>query len=155
MKQVNLIINHLKSSPNFKNLQKAQSYKKLLLFLPKSFTNGILFMYNKNDTLYFVLSHQLYFMEFKSLQRSDKYRKNFIKLKLNELIGLDKSCECINAQNIKAIVKNQAPLMKQKDTSCLPLYLERSKGKFKNSAKNPKLYKIFEEIRDIICSNQQ
>ncbi len=152
MKNSGSIINHLCLSPKFKNLQKEQGYKKLLLFLPKSFTRGILFMYNKNDTLFFVLKHQLFLMEFKSLQRSDKYRQNFIKIKLKELIKLDESCKCIDAENIKAMVTNKFLQTKSEEKEALPYYMEKSKANFKNNVKNKKLHKILEQIREVICS---
>ncbi len=151
MKKASFIVNHLRSSPKFKNLQKEQSLKKLLLFLPKSFTNGIQYMYHKNNTIFFALKHQVYLFEFKSLQRSDKYRKNFIKTKLNELINIDSSCKCIKADNIKAFLAPKVEKQEQ-NLSSLPLYIERSQAKFKNQANNVKLHKIFEEIRQIICS---
>lgn len=153
MKQAKFIITHLKSTPNMKNLQKMQSYKKLLLFLPKSLTRGIYFMYNKNDTLFLVLKHQLYLMEYKSIQRSGKYKQNYIKTKLKELVSLDSTCKCIDAEEVKAFVTNkpQIPLMV---SNSLPIYEEKSKAKFTNNIKNKKIHKLFEDIREIICSKK-
>ncbi len=154
MKNASFIVSHLRVSPEFKNLKKEQSYKKLLLFLPKSLTNGILFMYHKNDTLFFVLKHQLFLMEFKSIQRSDKYRQNFIKTKLKELIGIDSECKCIDATNIKAVVAKHYDNKEEEKSNSLPLYIEKSKGKFKNNITDKKLHNIAENIREIICSKQ-
>lgn len=154
MKQAKFIITHLKSTPNMKNLQKMQSYKKLLLFLPKSLKDGICFMYNKNNTLFFVLKHQLYLMEFKSIQRSSKYKQNYIKTKLKELISIDSTCKCIDAETIKAFVTNKSQ-MENIVSNSLPIYVEKSDAKFTNRAKNRKIYRLFEEIREIICSKKQ
>ncbi len=153
MKQVNFIINHLTRHPSLNKLDKIKSYKKLLKLLPINFQKGVRFMYNKNDTLFFVFEHQGYLMEFNNLERKSEYKKSFIKSLLKELIKYDKTCSCIDANYVKAFVTNKPKNILHVSTS-LPIYEEKSQGKFENKTKNEKIHKLFEEIREIICSNK-
>lgn len=153
MKKASFIINHIQSIPLNEKVSKIRSYKKLLSLLPVTLQKGVRFMYNKNNTLFFVLEHQGYKMEFDNIQRPTKYRENFIKSLLKDLIKHDPSVQAIDANHIKAFVTNKAP--RQKDTYIsLPIYKERSDGEFKNRAKSQKLHKLFEEIRESICSHK-
>lgn len=157
MKKVSAIIDHLNLNPSYDTFLKVKSYRALMLFLPKSFTNGISFIYNKNNTLFFALMHEGYLQEFKNIQRdrANKYKQTFIKRKLNELIAIDETCRCIDADEIKAfVVKNAKKAQKDlKDTRVF--FVERSYGTFKNDVENEKLHKMLEDIREHICSNQQ
>lgn len=154
MKKANLILNHLRKNPLYGKLQKAQSYEKLLLFLPNGLRRGVSFMYNKNDTLFFVFEHEAFLHEFKNLQRDreNKYKLSFIKRKLNELIALDESCRCIDANQIEAFVKRSPRVKKEDPKETKPYYKERSFGIFENRLSDKKIHKKLESIREIICS---
>lgn len=147
MKKASSIIHHLKSSPSLKYVQKTDCYKKLLALLPKNLQNSVRFMYNKNDTLFFVLEHPGYKMEF-------DYKMSLIKNLLNSLVLIDKECACIQAKNIKTFITNQPKIEEIKQES-LPIYKERAKGEFINQAKREKLYTIFEEIRECIQNSSK
>lgn len=149
MKQARFIIENITHKPSFKNLHKIKCYKKLIAPLPLHVSQKILFMYNKNKTLYFVFGHPGDLMSFNNIQRQNKYKQSLVKTILKKLIQIDKSCECIDADEIKAFVSNkQRPLQVSEDVF---VYEERSMGTFINYAKNEKLNELFEQIRDIIC----
>ncbi|MDR1285031.1 MAG: hypothetical protein LBJ88_02395 [Campylobacteraceae bacterium] len=149
MKHISSVISHIRRYPSLEKLEQIASYKKLLSLLPISYQNAVKFMYNKNDTLFFVLKHPAFKMEF-------NYKITLIKGLLKELVKQDKSCECINANNIKAFVTNKISLhVEEQKTDTVPLYDEKSKGDFKNLAKNAELNKLFESIRDIIAKKSE
>ncbi len=151
MKKASFIIDHISSIPSFGKLQQAQSYKKLLKLLPLNFQRGVRFMYNKNDTLFFVFEHQGFMQEFYNLERKNEYKQSFIKSLLKKLIEYDDTCKCIDAENIKAFVTNKPkPSLMQEDS--LPYFAEKAEAKFANKAKDKKLHQLFEDIRQIICS---
>lgn len=147
MKQANFIISHLRQQPSLKKLEQSASYKKLFALLPNRLTSAIKFAYNKNQTLFIVLKHSGYKMEF-------NYKTTLIKSLLKELILKDSTCKNIDADEIKVFATNKTSPLKTKTlkTQC---YSEKSTGSFTNSTKNEKLYNTFEEIRKIICSNKQ
>lgn len=147
MKKANLIISHLTSSPSLNHIQKTNCHKKLLGLLPKSMQNGVRFMYNKNDTLFFVLEHPGYKMEF-------DYKMSLIKELLKSLITVHKECSCINASQVKTFITNM-PKLEEARAKTLPIYDEKSKGNFNNRCKNKKLYNLFEEIRECIKNSNK
>ncbi|MDR3346532.1 MAG: hypothetical protein LBS73_05085, partial [Campylobacteraceae bacterium] len=102
MKQANFIISQLTGSPWLKKLEQIASYKKLLALLPPRYQSAVRFMYNKNDTLFFVLEHPSFKQEF-------NYKKTMIKGLLKALVKQDKSCECIDAEELKFFITNKMP----------------------------------------------
>ena len=143
MKNVNSIIQHLSTSPSFENLERVQSYKKLLSLLPQNLSKAVRFMYNKNETLFFVLEHPAFKMEF-------NYKLSLIKGLLKQLIIIDPTCKCIDAKDIKAFVTNKPPI-NQESIEIKPFcYEEIASGIFENQAKNPDIHKKFEAIRETI-----
>ena len=138
MKTANQIISHLKSKPYLKNLQHVDCYNKLLSLLPKSIREFTRFIYQKNDTLFFVLEHPGIKMEF-------NYKSNLIKSILNKLIEIDNECNFMKSNQIKAFVTNKNTLKEISDSKNHKLqYAERAMGEFEISAKN-------EEIREVLC----
>ncbi|MFV0480571.1 MAG: hypothetical protein ACK5LP_01175 [Campylobacteraceae bacterium] len=148
MKQARIIISHLQRQPSFEKLEQIKAYKKLFALLPNRLGNVVRFAYNKNQTLFIVLEHPGYKMEF-------NYKLNLIKSLLKELVKIDVTCKCIDADVIKVFVTNKPPLVSPVREVVGPFYSEKSVGNFKNLAKDEKLHKIFEEIREIICSKVQ
>lgn len=156
MKQAKSIISHISNNPLYNNLQKAQSYKKLISFMPVTIRDGINYMYNKNNTLFIAFTHQGYWMEFNNFQRKYQmqYKQNYIKNTLSRLIKLDPVCKCIWADSVKFFYINTNNQKKVENIDTLPTFLERSKGEFQNRSKSKKLHKLFEEIRESICSKK-
>ena len=139
-------MSHLKNNPSLLYLKKIESYRKLLSLLPKRFSSGVRFMYNKQNTLFFVLEHPGLKMEF-------NYKTDLIKGLLKQLIIKDPDCHIIDANEIKSFVTNKPPLTMPKIIPTGPFYTEASRGEFKNCAKSKELYESFESIRERIrCS---
>jgi hypothetical protein len=146
MKHVSLVISHIKQQPSFKKMEQIASYKKLLALLPPKYTQMIKFMYNKNNTLFFVLKHPGFKMEF-------NYKMTLIKGLLKKLIMLDESCKCIDADELKFFVTNKPPEDTVMEIKAEYIYEERSNGDFINKTHDKKLSLLFEEIRKIIKTN--
>jgi len=148
MKQANFIISQLTGSPWLKKLEQIASYKKLLALLPPRYQSAVRFMYNKNDTLFFVLEHPSFKQEF-------NYKKTMIKGLLKALVKQDKSCECIDAEELKFFITNKMPTDEVAVAAKYDIsYDERSSGAFKNYAEDKKLSLLFEEIRGLICKQR-
>lgn len=148
MKKANFIISHMKQQPFYEKLEQITAYKKLFSLLPNRLGEAVRFAYNKNQTLFIVLNHPGYKMEF-------NYKISLIKSLLKELIKNDISCKCIDAEDIKVFVSNKAPQIYKKQKLVGQFYKEQSLGEFENLSDNKKLHRLFEEIREIICSKTQ
>ena len=135
MKKINEILSHLKNNPEFRKINTSFLIMKFINVLPLKFRKGIKFGYIKNQTLYFVLTHPVYKMEF-------EYNKADIK-------SLLKNFKIANVEEIGFFVTN---VIEKKEVikTDTPLYKERSYGIFENKAKDEKLFRKFERIRDII-----
>lgn len=147
MKSSKDIIKHLSKNPFLSNLNNAQCYVKFANLLPKNMQEGIAFMYQKNDTLFFVLKHQAYKMEF-------DYKLNLIKGLLKTYISFEKNSALKDVLEIKFFVTHRQ-YAQEKPISSLNTYFEKSNGNFINHSKNEKIHSLFEQIKDIIkCSKQ-
>ena len=135
MKKINEILSHLKNNPEFSKINTSFLIKKFIEVLPLKLKKGVKFAYVKNQTLFFVLTHPVYKMEF-------EYNKADIK-------SLLKNFKIANVEDIGFFVTN---VIEKKQTSeeSNPLYIERSYGIFENKVKDEKLFKKFEKIREII-----
>lgn len=145
MKKADYIISHLKTKPYLKNLQHVDCYNQLLSLLPKSLSENTRFIYQKNDTLFFVLNHPGIKMEF-------NYKSNLIKSILKKLIVVNPECIFMKSNQIKAFVTNKTEIKDSKNKKLR--YRENSNGKFKNEVKNKELYDVLEEIRSYIKMNK-
>jgi hypothetical protein len=149
MKDSKTIIEHIIKKPRFKKIGSQKCFKKLKSLLPPRMADSILFVYQKNSILFFALNHPAMKMEF-------NYNLSLIKRLLKELQRLESECANLNIKDIKFFVSNK---MFEIDSNTkkekIIRYKERSLAKFKNRAKNEKLAKIFEEIREIIAKNGQ
>jgi len=149
MKKANHIISHLKTKPYLKNLQQVDCHNQLLSLLPKSLRDNTKFIYQKNDTLFFVLNHPGIKMEF-------NYKSNLIKSILKKLIEVNPECIFMNSSRIKAFVSNKIETKNRNNSKKRKLYYkERADGKFKNSAKDEQLHKVMEEIRSQIIQKRE
>ncbi len=148
MKKASYIISHLKTKPYLKNLQRVDCYNQLLSLLPKSLRDNTSFLYQRNDTLFFVLNHPGIKMEF-------NYKSNLIKSILKKLIVVNPECIFMKTSHIKAFVTNKTEIKRIKNSKNKRLrYKESSNGKFNNEAKNTDLHDILEEIRTHIKINR-
>ena len=135
MKKINEILSHLKNNPEFSKINTSFLIKKFIEVLPLKLKKGVKFAYVKNQTLYFVLTHPVYKMEF-------EYNKADIK-------SLLKNFKIANVEDIGFFITNVIE-KKEEPKEPTPLYKERSYGIFENRAKDEYIFKKFEKIREII-----
>ena len=135
MKKINEILSHLKNNPEFRKINTSFLIMKFIDVLPLKLKKGVKFGYVKNQTLYFVLTHPVYKMEF-------EYNKADIK-------SLLKNFKIANVEDIGFFITNVIE-KKEKENEPILLYKERSYGIFDNKAKDEYLFKRFENIREII-----
>ena len=135
MKKINEILSHLKNNPEFSKINTSFLIKKFIEVLPLKLKKGVKFAYVKNQTLYFVLTHPVYKMEF-------EYNKADIK-------SLLKNFKIANVEDIGFFITNVIE-KKEEPKEPIPLYIERSYGIFENKAKNEQIFRKFEKIREII-----
>ena len=148
MKKANYIISHLKTKPYLKKLRHIDCYNQLLSLLPKTIRENTRFIYQKNDTLFFVLNHPGIKMEL-------NYKSNLIKSILKKLIDLKPQCIFMKSAQIKAFVTNKIDKKEINESKHRKLrYKENSRGKFKNRAKNREIYDILEKIRSQVKINK-
>lgn len=135
MKKINEILSHLKNNPEFRKINTSILITKFIDVLPLKLKKGIKFGYVKNQTLFFVLTHPVYKMEF-------EYNKALIK-------SLLKNFKIANVEDIGFFVTN---VIEKKESAKKeePMYVERSYGIFENKAKDEMIFKKFEKIREII-----
>jgi hypothetical protein len=135
MKKINEILSHLKNNPEFSKINTSFLIKKFIEVLPLKLKKGVKFAYVKNQTLYFVLTHPVYKMEF-------EYNKADIK-------SLLKIFKIANVEDIGFFITNVIE-KKEDPKEPIPFYIERSYGIFENRAKDEYIFKKFEKIREII-----
>ena len=135
MKKINEILSHLKNNPEFSKINTSFLIMKFIDVLPLKLKKGVKFGYVKNQTLYFVLTHPVYKMEF-------EYNKADIK-------SLLKNFKIANVEDIGFFITNVIE-KKEKENEPILLYKERSYGIFDNKAKDEYIFKRFENIREII-----
>ncbi|MFA6741439.1 MAG: DUF721 domain-containing protein [Arcobacteraceae bacterium] len=135
MKKINEILSHLKNNPEFSKINTSFLIKKFIEVLPLKLKKGVKFAYVKNQTLFFVLTHPVYKMEF-------EYNKADIK-------SLLKNFKIANVEDIGFFITNVIEKKEEQKTP-IPLYKERSFGIFDNKAKDEYLFRKFEKIRAII-----
>ena len=138
MKKINEILSHLKNNPEFSKINTSFLIKKFIEVLPLKLKKGVKFAYVKNQTLFFVLTHPVYKMEF-------EYNKADIK-------SLLKNFKIANVEDIGFFITNVIE-KKEEEKAPIPLHKERSYGIFENKAKDEYLFKRFEKIREIIKSS--
>ncbi len=135
MKKINEILSHLKNNPEFSKINTSFLIKKFIEVLPLKLKKGVKFAYVKNQTLFFVLTHPVYKMEF-------EYNKADIK-------SLLKNFKIANVEDIGFFITNVIE-KKEPEKAPAPLYKERAYGIFENRAKDEYIFRKFEEIRKTI-----
>ncbi len=149
MKKANHIISHLKTKPYLKNLQQVDCHNQLLSLLPKSLRDNTRFIYQKNDTLFFVLNHPGIKMEF-------NYKSNLIKSILKKLIMVNPKCIFMKSSKIRAFVTNKTDVKEITNSKNSKLcYKERATGEFDSNIKDEQLHNIIKEIKKQIKQNRE
>ncbi|RBQ30916.1 hypothetical protein CRU92_09470 [Arcobacter sp. FW59] len=136
MKKINEILTHIQNTPSFDKINTFLEIKRFVNILPLKLKSGIKFAYLKNDTLVFVLIHQIYKVEF-------EYAKN-------DILALIKSSNFKNITKLSFFVSNSVERVKKVNEESVEKYDERAYGIFENRVKDEKLFKKFEDIRAII-----
>ena len=139
MKNINVIIDHLITNPLYSRLKYQKCFALIKKSLPEPLQKGILFMYVKNDTLFFALKHPAFKMEF-------DYKLSLIKTLLSSLPPLQTACKTYNIKRIKTFVSKFTTQSETKiDT--VPRYKERAVGLFEIKAQNDDIKEKFEIIK--------
>ena len=137
MKNINEILNHITKNPSYDKLNIFLEIKRFVNILPLKLKSGIKFVYIKNQTMHFVLTHQLFKVEF-------EHNKDTLK-------ALLKMADIKDVSNFVFFVSNSVDnLIKKKSENIDKKYIEKSVGIFENRAKDEKIFKKFESIREII-----
>ena len=144
MKNINSIVSHILTKPQFSKISQKKCIMKVINTLPPHLKNAVLFTYTKGSILFIVLNHPGLKMEF-------HYKDNLIKSLLKQIKLIDKDCQNMqNITNIKYFVSNKIN-RKNLDKSNEKLkYKERAKGDFEILTQNKELKKLFEKIREKI-----
>ena len=144
MKKSSNIITHLKNQPLYSKLKTVKCFEKIKSLLPPRLSCAILFIYIKNDILFFVLNHPGYKMEF-------NYNLNLIKGVLKELKKRELVCKDLVFKDVKAFVSNKIDLEENKNQTEEKLtYKERATGDFEIKTDNENLKNIFQNIKKVI-----
>ncbi len=146
MKDAKSIISHLVQDPSMKKFAHLRCFERLLGLLPKSFTTLVRFVYTKNETLFFVLSHPAGKMEF-------NYKRSLIKSLLSQIIIHFPECECLHVKEIQSFVTNQIEKETPTPSTSPITYTERASGCFANTCQDPKLNALFEAIKETISTH--
>ena len=143
MKNINSIVSHILTKPQFSKVSQKKCFMKVISTLPPHLKNAVLFTYTRGSTLFIVLNHPGLKMEF-------HYKDNLIKSLLKQIKLIDKECQNMqNITNIKYFVSNKIQ-NKNKKLSQIQRYKERATGEFEILSKNKKLIKLFEKIQNSI-----
>lgn len=145
MKTAHFLVEHLSATPHFRNIGTQKAYAGFKRLLPPRLAKAVLFMYEKNEILFFVLNHPGLKMEFH--------------YKMNELRGMltlvrEKIPELSHITDLKCFVSNKVIPRSPEINPTEPFYAEHSSGEFKNLAEDDEIRTRFEEIRQIICSQK-
>ena len=136
MKNINEILNHITNNPSYDKLNIFLEIKRFVNILPLKLKSGIKFVYIKNQTMHFVLTHQLFKVEF-------EHNKDTLK-------ALLKMADIKDVSSFVFFVSNSIDIPNKQSEEFDKIYAEKSDGIFENRAKDEKIFKKFESIREII-----
>ena len=151
MKSAKEIISHIKTDPLYASFTDRAEFIGLLSATHKSL---IAFIYIKEEILFIAVKHPMGLQE---LKRDSNI--NLIKDLLKMFVKFRPNSEFSTVKDIKFFVadrfmQKKFKFKKTEPKDEIPPYFEKSKGKFKNEIKNPQIYQIFEEIRELILANR-
>jgi len=144
MKNSKNIINHLLNNPLYSKIVQVKCFNRLKSLLPPRLQKGIVFIYKKEKTLFLVLNHPTFKMEF-------NYKLDLIKLWLKQLQNIDDNCKGLDIETVKTFVSNK--VVEKKESKNVDLYEEKSDGDFENLAKDKNIKEVFDKIKMIIRDN--
>ncbi len=143
MKNSKIILQHLYS--HHPKYLYSRCYRKILALLPPTMQKHILYIYKKDQILYFVFDHPAFVMEF-----------NYNKKHINDVLKLAKTeileCKKLEYSQCKSYYKFTTTTKKQ-HTLSYQRYTEKAKGTFEIFTKNEKLKNIFMKIKKQIQKN--
>jgi len=146
MKNASQIITFIQNKPQFSKLSKFKCINKIKSMFMPTFTRFVKFAYFKNNTLFFVLNHNVGKQEFDNSVQNIKSALNF---------HMPKECEGNKIDDIKAFVTH-SPIKKEPlEKRVIEKYKERASGDIEVSIKNEKLNKLVKTIQDIIKHNNE
>lgn len=142
------IINHIINDPKYKNLKAAKETRELLKLLGVAKNRLIKFTYHRDGNLHIAVVHPL--AKFELNHDSIKFQ---IKNLLNTYIQNTPDTALKPINNVIIFItklKNFQEIPPQQK----PIFIERSDGRFKNSAKDEQIYALFEKLRESINANR-
>ena len=139
MKNINIVLDHLITNPLYSKLKHQKCFDLIKKSLPEPLQKGILFMYVKNDTLFFALKHPAFKMEF-------DYKLSLIKTLLSSLPPLQEACKTYKIKRIKTFVSKFTTQSETK-TDTVPRYKECATGLFEIKAEDKAIKEKFEIIK--------
>ncbi|MGB2552939.1 hypothetical protein ACPF04_07135 [Campylobacter sp. MOP51] len=148
MKDAKFIINHIANNPFFYKLKNQSECAKFVKLLSLNHQRIIAFCYVKNSILFFALKHPLGLQEFKRDSNINMLKgllKIYASANEGSILGQISDIKFFVTKNLRFSATPKIP-KKQ-------IYIEKSKGKFINLAKNPQIHAKFENIREAIRSN--
>jgi len=144
MKQVNTILSHIQSLPQFKILKSHYCYQKFISLLSPKFQKAIAFVYVREDTLFVALSHPGFKMEL-------NYNKDLLKSLLSMLSQQDSKCKKLKASKVVLFNSKHLSIIKEKEiVSTVPHYKELSSGTFTIETEDKELMEAFKKIQTSI-----
>ncbi|QCT94683.1 DUF721 domain-containing protein [Caminibacter mediatlanticus TB-2] len=135
MKKANEIISHL-LSPFKEKIDTFRCLKKIIALMPQNYKKYISFMDYKGHTLYIYVSHP-------ALRQEIFYKRKMI-FDLINLMHKNNMCINLKPKKIVTFYKYSPPPKPPKD---IKFYIKPA-GNFEIKAKNEKIIKIFEEIKE-------
>ena len=148
MKSAKEIIGHIANYPSYKELKSRGECADFTRLLGKNFSRLVSFCYVKNGILFFAMLHPAGLQEFK---RDSSI--NMIRSLLKTYNDFNKNTILSDVKDIKFFVTYSLKFRKTRPQPSKILFIEPSRGNFKNLAKNEKIYEKFERIRRAIKSN--
>ena len=144
MKKANTILSHIHALPQFKVLKSHYCYQKFISILSPKFKKAIAFVYVRDETLFVALSHPGFKMEL-------NYNKDLLKDLLRMLAKTDEKCKTLQASKVVLFnSKHLSIIKKEKITSMVPYYKERSLGNFTIETQDKELFEAFNKIKKSI-----
>ncbi|WP_104696764.1 MULTISPECIES: hypothetical protein [unclassified Helicobacter] len=146
MKNFQNFISIASKIPHLAKLSQFYELERLKVFLPKNIKMALLFITIKHNQILFAFKNPVVCNEFnryltKNLEKSIQEHKDFFS-------SLPQNF------NIKGYVPLNLLKKQNDDTTIVAIktFEEKSLGNFKNNCKDEKLYKAFEELRDLILN---
>lgn len=142
MKKINAVFTQFPTPLGENKLQEHRCVQKMFSFLPKVYQNNIRFGYIRGKTLYIVTKHQALNVELFHKLREIQGFLSLIKAKTT-------LCKGVEITAIRTFSKFE----KKVELQTYKWYI-KPVNNFENQAKNPKIYKKFEEIKEILRARE-